>query len=92
MNSLSLKSEVATAKPGKHIVYHTGSLAFDRLPMPGMSGVQMADCATLGYTADAAYALWQARKVHLVQRKTGKIITQIEGGNVYEFDYIAVRR
>jgi hypothetical protein len=73
-------------RPGEKIIYHTGSLAYDRQVAFGEHSQRIDG------DADAAMASYRAGKVSLLQKRTGRVITETEFGKVYEFQYIAVKQ
>lgn len=91
-NKIAFQSGLAIAKKGEWVVYHVGSLAFDRHVHPGMGGDQLARCADIGNVADAAMAEYKAGRCALVQQRTGNIICETEAGLVHEFRYIAIKQ
>lgn len=72
-------TEIIMRRPGDRIVYHRGHLAYDR----GQEEQKRSDEERkVNETANIAWKLWQAGKVHLLQRRVAKDT----------WDYIAERR
>jgi len=69
------------AKPGDKLVYHTGNLAYDRHIDPQMLPAVIEAKRSLGAAARFLLTRYEAREVHLVQRRVAKDVC----------DYIAVR-
>lgn len=83
---VSFLGALASARKGEKIVYHRGSLAYDRVAGLGARAMEVSA------VADAAAEAYMTSRVHLVQRRTGRLLTETECGKVHEFDYIAVKR
>jgi hypothetical protein len=74
MNRQVFEARVASAKAGELIIYHTGALMADR-----MYGI---DFMATDNTAHAAFAAFEAGKVHLTQHRIAPHV----------FAYLAVKR
>jgi hypothetical protein len=69
---------IALLSPGQHIVYHRGSLMFDRK----VDNVLGMEARRVDETAKAAWAAYMCGEVELVQRKIAPL----------KYEYIAIRR
>jgi ferric-dicitrate binding protein FerR (iron transport regulator) len=64
MTRVSFLAEVATARPGDEIIYHTGLLMMDRMFGPEFQNVHAI--------ATAAMEAWKEGRVHLVQKRVAR--------------------